>query len=480
MKATIFAAAATAVLAVFSVGGADAQCATRRSWKELSAGEKTRYLNAVQALKNRPSNYNPNNPEGMSYDDFVRLHLENKGVSHGVPAFFPWHRMFMQTWARALKSVDPGVEVVYWSWTLDAQAPERSDVFGPNAFGSNGRPGDNCVKDGLMANWAVNYPPPGMRAVSAPQNCVVRCSRFSTWWGPEQLRDLVQSSLDYDTYRKGFEATPHAYIHNQVGGSCGDMATMYSPADALFFLHHGMVDKAWWKWQNLCPDVYKQMYLGTTPTGASASASDILQPWGVKVQDVLDTEKMSACYTYSKDASDSPALDSSKCPGGGSSGSPTDSSSPTPSASGQPAKPTGWFDEVLFALVGAGNPGAANATASRTTSGVTTPTTAAKKNKRALELPPIVQSITSKYLKGLPTPTALPTALPTGLPGGKDFHLPNLNGTLGKIVHGTNGTIATPTKPFNLTHNPYFKIANGTIQWLNTTFLHNTTFLNVT
>ena len=41
------------------------------------------------------------------------------------------------------------------------------------------------------------------------------------------------------------EATPHNGVHNWMGGN---MATMLSPRDPLFYLHHSNCDRIWANW----------------------------------------------------------------------------------------------------------------------------------------------------------------------------------------------------------------------------------------
>ena len=41
------------------------------------------------------------------------------------------------------------------------------------------------------------------------------------------------------------EATPHNTVHNTIAG---DMATMLSPRDPIFFLHHANIDQIWASW----------------------------------------------------------------------------------------------------------------------------------------------------------------------------------------------------------------------------------------
>ncbi|KAJ3032218.1 hypothetical protein HDV00_007953 [Rhizophlyctis rosea] len=398
MKFTLAATTAFAVLALSAE--VDAQCSTRRSWTQLSGAEKTRYLAAVQALKNKPrSNNLPadyNNPQNLGYDDLVKLHWDYMRISHSTPLFFPWHRKYLWTWSQALKSVDPGVDVVYWSWQLDSQAPERADVFNPAYFGTDGVGPNHCLQDGVMAHWSVSYP--GTNVRKFPTTCVTRCMNPTSFVTPEYLTNLINTYPDYNSYHLKFESFPHAQVHNQIGGTC-DFSTMYSPNDPIFFLHHANVDKQWARFQNHCPSK-KTDYGGA----GNAQPSDVMQPWGVTVQSVLDTTTTTNCYTYSQDASDQ-TLDASKCPttptvgSGGVNGTATNTAAPpsaTDPGSALPQGEPGWFNFALNSLVGTfqgtfNTSGANNATAGqqkKAVASVSTPkaATTTRKARRAINL----------------------------------------------------------------------------------------------
>jgi len=63
-------------------------------------------------------------------------------------------------------------------------------------------------------------------------------------------------------------------VHVNIGG---DMGTMYSPFDPLFWLHHGHVDKLWWSWQKMDVDGremnYGGIYFNQPDTTANPRAS---------------------------------------------------------------------------------------------------------------------------------------------------------------------------------------------------------------
>ena len=101
-----------------------------------------------------------------------------------------------------------------------------------------------------------------------------------------------------------------------------------------------MIDKIWWKWQNICPS-YKYAYEGylrmpiedpsslttaasfstdssnikngTEPKAPPALLSNILDSWPWRVEDVMDTQGGVLCYSYSHSDSDIPILPYQKC-----------------------------------------------------------------------------------------------------------------------------------------------------------------------
>ena len=101
----------------------------RRSWDDLTCEEQDAFLTNIRRLKGN----------GI-YDTFVRVHIENKGASHGTAELLPWHRWFIYQFELALRSVaDPPYKCMtlpYWDWELDAGIEGMSSVFSPETFSS--------------------------------------------------------------------------------------------------------------------------------------------------------------------------------------------------------------------------------------------------------------------------------------------------------------------------------------------------------
>ncbi|KAJ3321245.1 hypothetical protein HDV06_004470 [Boothiomyces sp. JEL0866] len=272
---------------------------------------------AVQQLKARPAG--GNDPSTWNFDQFAQTHWDYQSNNHGTPMFFPWHRMFVLQYEKALRSIDPSITQPYWDWTLDSQHPQASDIFHPQNFGGNGQNG-NCVQDGVAAGWS---------SVVFKPACLKRCNSYSTFYSPEALTGIINQSQNFKALHNAIENGPHASVHNQIGGTCGDFGSMASAGDPIFFLHHAMVDKIWSKWQSAC---------SSNVNNFEADPNSSMPPFNGAVNDVLATSNL--CYSYSPSAGDL-ALTVS-CPNG-------KSSNGIPAAA--PVVDNHWAEEMLQALI---------------------------------------------------------------------------------------------------------------------------------
>ena len=98
----------------------------RKNAKDLSAGEKKAFTDAILALKQKPSPWT----DGVStYDQFVLWHRDafecDLMAAHMGPAFFPWHRMYLHLFR-------------------GAASRDRSDGD-PAVLGLDGGPGDRLL-----------------------------------------------------------------------------------------------------------------------------------------------------------------------------------------------------------------------------------------------------------------------------------------------------------------------------------------------
>ena len=111
----------------------------RKNGKELSAAEREALVNAILAIKQKPSPWAP----GLSvYDTFVLWHRDAFGcavmAAHMGPAFFPWHRQFLRMFELELQAIEPTVTLPYWDWTVD-NTPDAY-LWGDDFLGGTGDP----------------------------------------------------------------------------------------------------------------------------------------------------------------------------------------------------------------------------------------------------------------------------------------------------------------------------------------------------
>jgi len=210
----------------------------------------------------------PINTSASYFDDWVYVHMDLNKIIHFTGQFLPWHRAYVKDFETALqekcgyKGTQP-----YWDWTLDASNFENSTFWDPDpdsGIGGWGDPNDDnqITTGGLAANFTVSYPSPHRirRSYSPVEAATGR--NFLDSITPESQKIMVNGSVgDYIDFQTIFESGSHAAVHFMVGGelvgTCPSAAvgcipgTKWSPNDPLFVMHHAMVDKLWYDWQNV-------------------------------------------------------------------------------------------------------------------------------------------------------------------------------------------------------------------------------------
>ncbi|PVU89456.1 hypothetical protein BB561_005343 [Smittium simulii] len=165
------------------------------------------------------------------YDWFAYVHVQISSSIHGNAVFLPWHRAYIREVELTAKDYEPTFSLPYWDASIDYSNPAKSIVFSDNYFGGNGVGSKGCVKSGLVNNWTVEIP---------NKHCLRRKfndgKNISPWESPETITSMLQTTKnDYNLFRQKLEFGIHASIHNGVGG---DLSSMNSPADPIFFLNH--------------------------------------------------------------------------------------------------------------------------------------------------------------------------------------------------------------------------------------------------
>ena len=259
------------------------QCSTklvRKEIRDLSPQEVQNFIQALRTMHRKSSIDTPS-----QYDRMVGIHLDHAMEAHGQPLFFPWHRKYLLEFEAALQEIDPSVTLPYWDWTIDSQSPENSIIFKKEYFGGNGSGVSKCITNGPFSDWNMYYP---------SKHCLSRSfdggNVMGSFIAPEILRMMIGSAQNYDSFRAAIEGTPHGSVHINIGG---DMATMHSPNDPIFWLHHAFVDKIWDQYQRKAPGFLRRY---DSLDIKNLSTQNTIAPWKVTVDSIMDIEDL--CYSY--------------------------------------------------------------------------------------------------------------------------------------------------------------------------------------
>lgn len=291
----------------------------RKNVKNLSADEKTAFVNAVLALKKQASALHPQDASLSRYDDYAEVHMNAMmampGWAHTAPAFFPWHRVLILAFENDLAAIDSSVTLPYWDWTDAASNPLTSDFLGTNGDPQQ----DRKVTDGPFAfdgpsHWTlkVNDEPTDPeylqrdfaeaqnQALALPTGAQVSAVLDPQPPAPHQPYERSPYKNNDGSFRAAVEYQLHNLVHRWVGGT---MLRMTSPNDPVFFLHHCNIDRLWWMWQTVHPA--DAPYLPVSGAAAGHNLNDELIfsvggpapfPDSYRPADVLDN--LSLGYTY--------------------------------------------------------------------------------------------------------------------------------------------------------------------------------------
>ncbi|KAI1331377.1 hypothetical protein F5Y16DRAFT_422923 [Xylariaceae sp. FL0255] len=327
----------------------------RREWGSLSTTERTNY---IKAPANTPSSVAPG--AKTRFDDFVATHINQTLAIHYTGNFLTWHRYFTWLYEQVLRD-ECGYDGTqpYWDWAKTAEyGLENSPIFdgsdtsisgngeyipdqGQVVLGGNGLPpvyldpgdGGGCVTSGPFKDLVVNL---GPAALSEPGGTTAANPNGPLSYNPRCLkRSLTQSINDdyanvtailslflnthnvYD-FQMQMQGIPgsgnigvHGGGHYTLGGDPG-RDVYVSPGDPAFYLHHSMIDRTYWIWQNLGGP--EARFSGTTglsgtntflnsPPSANTTYEDFVE-YGYaagpprQIKDLMRTTSGPFCYIY--------------------------------------------------------------------------------------------------------------------------------------------------------------------------------------
>ncbi|KAB8201281.1 hypothetical protein BDV34DRAFT_172607 [Aspergillus parasiticus] len=328
----------------------------RRDWRAFSKTQKKDYINSVLCLQKLPSRTPAHLAPGARtrYDDFVATHINQTQIIHYTGTFLAWHRYFIYEFEQALRDECSYTgDYPYWNWGADADNMEKSQVFdgSETSMSGNGEyipnqgdiklllgnypaidlppgSGGGCVTSGPFKDYKLNLGPaalslPGgnMSAAANPLTYNPRClkrsltteilQRYNTF---PKIVELILDNDDVWDFQMTMQGVPgsgsigvHGGGHYSMGGDPG-RDVYVSPGDTAFWLHHGMIDRVWWIWQNLDLQKRQNAISGTgtfmnnpaSPNTTLDTVIDIGYANGgpIAMRDLMSTTAGPFCYVY--------------------------------------------------------------------------------------------------------------------------------------------------------------------------------------
>ena len=179
------------------------------------------YRAGVQAMKDLP----PSDPR--NWNRFAELHYDF--CPHGNWFFLPWHRAYMLSLERIIRTLTntPSFGLPYWNWRCNRSVP------GPF----------------WVADSTLNHPRDATASDQANEDLVGydNLNEILAETDFELFASGAASSLGESGFQGRLESQPHNHIHPFVGG---DMGGYRSPRDPVFWTHHNQIDYLWYLWNS--------------------------------------------------------------------------------------------------------------------------------------------------------------------------------------------------------------------------------------
>lgn len=289
-------AAASAVVAGGLIPGIKAKAQPLPGWTSLVRRDVntlapddpliTSYRYAVGQMRALPA-ANP-----LSWDHQAQIHADY--CPHGNWFFLPWHRAYLHQFEEIIRVISGNnfFTLPYWDWTRNPQIPP--------AFWGAGNP----LSHSRNADQATNMP---SEFTGAPViSRVMENTDFESFGS-------YKSSSPYNGTGGGYaelEGTPHNRVHSLIGG---DMVTLFSPRDPIFWLHHCNIDRIWASWtfagntNTGDPDLADYVFVASQPSrSGTVNPSQFVDRNGnarvYRIRDVYVTGAMGYVYDRYEDA----------------------------------------------------------------------------------------------------------------------------------------------------------------------------------
>jgi tyrosinase len=180
---------------------------TRLEWQDFRrSANYTQFVNAIRTMR---ANTNAN--DRGSWNFWVNAHVNN--CPHSIAYFLAWHRGFTYYFEQQLRAISGNSTLMlpYWDYyRFPAMPTEFTSAASGNPLFVN-RVNTNVFNALSLA--------------------------------PFSLANFQRGTAN--AFETSLEPRPHGEVHNIIGGA---MASLRSPADPIFWLHHAQIDRLWHAW----------------------------------------------------------------------------------------------------------------------------------------------------------------------------------------------------------------------------------------
>jgi tyrosinase len=239
----------------------------RRPIDALTPSELDRYRNAIGRMirleDNRGYHFYAGIP-GLPQPSYVQL---------GNLLFLPWNRMMLLSFERALMNMDPEVSLPWW----DFAQPLTGGAL-PYAFAVETIEGAHNRLHSVRLPAAVLQ-----ESVGTPTRTFREPSREALSADTTADVEAMLALTDFEGFSYALLRL-HNHAHVMVGGTLGEVSV--AAYDPLYWSLQANVDRLWRMWQIRNPGA------GIPPD----IANNVLTPFSVKADEVLDTEALGYDY----------------------------------------------------------------------------------------------------------------------------------------------------------------------------------------
>ena len=260
----------------------------------MESSERERYVKTLKEFSRT-----------QAYQDLIALHgrIYDEGI-HTKMYFLPWHRYYLLTMENHLRHIDCRVTIPYWDWSAVASKPFESLLWRDDGYyfgSSRGHKEDNyCIRDGPFEKGQWFWVDQDLHYGSRDFSCLRRRSNAAAkFYNKLQIAEVLKRSRDHsnrwelESRFTVFEAEVRVNMH--MGVHCaimGDMCTHEAANAPEFFLHHGMIDYIWTRYQSLDVDHYDVYYNTSLSFMTSSSGVSLTERYRLRTTDLLNVSDL--------------------------------------------------------------------------------------------------------------------------------------------------------------------------------------------